>query len=121
MVERPPVETAAMAWQTASNQSIPATLNRTVEATVRPRYVSVMPFAVSLTVAKGLSPRSDDSVRKSCMPPTRRTGRMAIAMTMMPMPPNQLSSARHSRTPGGAWSSPTITVPPVVLSPDIDS
>ena len=89
--------------------------------TVRPRYVSVMPLAVSLTVAKGLSPRSEDSVRKSCMPPTRRTGRMAMAMTMMPMPPNQLSSARHNRIPGGAWSRPTITVPPVVLSPDIAS
>ncbi len=55
------------------------------------------------------------------MPPTLSIGNMATAMTMMPMPPNHCSCARHSRTPGGAVSSPLITVEPVVVSPDMVS
>lgn len=71
--------------------------------------------------ANGFSDLSEDSVRNSCMPPTRRNGRATIAMAMMPIPPSQLSSARHSRTPGVMVSSPTITVPPVVDSPEVAS
>ena len=42
-------------------------------------------------------------------------------MTMMPTPPSHCSSDRHSRTPGGMVSSPTSTVEPVVVRPEIDS
>jgi hypothetical protein len=46
---------------------------------------------------------------------------MASAMTMMPMPPSHCRIARHSRMPGGAMSRPTMTVDPVVVTPDIAS
>ncbi len=55
------------------------------------------------------------------MPPMRSSGSTATAVRMMPMPPSQLSSARHSRSAGGAWSSPVITVAPVVVRPETDS
>ena len=55
------------------------------------------------------------------MPPTRRIGRIAIAITTIPMPPSHCSIDRQIRMPGGASFSPTITVEPVVVIPDIDS
>jgi hypothetical protein len=62
------------------------------------------PVAAAIWAARGntFSEVSDDSMRKSCMPPTRSMGRMAMAMTMMPMPPSHCSRPRHNRTPGGA-------------------
>ena len=82
-----------------------------------------MPMAPASWAARGstFSELSEDSVWKSCMPPTRSIGRIAMAVTMMPMPPSHCSSARHSRMPAGALSSPTMTVDPVVVSPDIAS
>ena len=64
---------------------------------------------------------SELSVRKSCMPPMPSAGRMAIAVAMIPMPPIHCRSARHSSIPGGAFSSPVMTVPPVVVMPDTAS
>ncbi len=64
---------------------------------------------------------SEDSMRKSCMPPTRSTGRMATAVTMMPMPPIRWRSARQSSRPFGCSARPTITVAPVVVRPDMAS
>ena len=55
------------------------------------------------------------------MPPVRSQGRIAIAMTTMPTPPSQFSSARHSRMLCGMLSSPTSTVEPVVVTPDMVS
>jgi hypothetical protein len=55
------------------------------------------------------------------MPPTRSIGRMATASTMIPTPPSRCSSERQSRMPAPALSSPTMTVEPVVVSPDIVS
>ena len=40
---------------------------------------------------------------------------------MIPMPPSHCRIARQIRMPGGASSSPTITVEPVVVMPDMDS
>ena len=57
----------------------------------------------------------------SCMPPTPSSGRIATASTMMPMPPNQCSDARHMLSDGARVSRPVSTVAPVVLRPDIDS
>ena len=70
---------------------------------------------------KAFSDWSDDSMRKSCMPPTLSCGRMATAMTMMPIPPNHCSKARHRRMPGAARSRSVSTVAPVVVIPDMDS
>ena len=80
-----------------------------------------MPLAICVIRGITLSDRSDDSVWKSCMPPICSIGMMATAMTMMPIPPSHWRSARHSRMPDGASSSPTITVDPVVVIPDIAS
>ena len=55
------------------------------------------------------------------MPPTLNIGSIAIAITIMPTPPNHCSKALHSKMPGGALSRPTIIVEPVVVIPDIDS
>ena len=64
---------------------------------------------------------SEDSVLNSCMPPMRRNGKITMLMPMMPMPPSHCSSERHSSRPGGAVSSPVITVEPVVVRPEIVS
>ena len=66
------------------------------------------------------SERSDDSSRKSCMPPILRNGRMTMARPMMPMPPIHCRVERHSRIEGGRASSPESTVEPVVVSPEAD-
>ncbi len=77
-------------------------------------------MATAMSPARGstLSERSEDSERKSCMPPTRRNGSTAMLMPMMPMPPRPWVSARHRSSPGGSASSPTITVEPVVVRPE---
>ncbi len=67
------------------------------------------------------SDQSEDSVWNSLMPPTRSSGRIAIAMPMKPMPPSQCSSERHISSPGDALSSPESTVAPVVVMPDMVS
>ena len=69
----------------------------------------------------GLSERSEDSAWNSCMPPVRSQGRMAIAITTMPTPPSQFSSARQSRMLCGISSRPISTVEPVVVTPDMAS
>ena len=55
------------------------------------------------------------------MPPERSQGRIAIAMTMIPTPPSHWIRARHKRMLCGMVSSPTSTVEPVVVTPDIVS
>ena len=81
------------------------------------------PIELAICAARGstFSDVSELSMRKSCMPPTRISGRTDKAMTMMPMPPSHCKSARQSRMPGGAVSSPVITVEPVVVMPDMAS
>ena len=64
---------------------------------------------------------SKASERKICMPPTRSSGRNAMATTTIPIPPNHCVIDRHRRMPSGRCSSPTKTVPPVVVKPDMDS
>ena len=70
---------------------------------------------------KAFSERSDDSMRNSCMPPTRKIGNSAMEIKMMPMPPSHCSMARQIRMPGGSTSRSAITVAPVVVTPDIAS
>jgi len=61
---------------------------------------------------------SELSVRKSCMPPIRRNGSMTRPIRTIPAPPTNWRSERQSNSPRGAASSPTITVAPVVVSPE---
>ena len=83
----------------------------------------MMLMAVAICAARGnaFSDWSELSMRNNCMPPTLSIGKMATAMTMIPMPPTHCSSARHIRMPGGALSRPTMTVEPVVVRPDMAS
>ncbi|MNN23301.1 hypothetical protein D3C81_1366940 [compost metagenome] len=67
------------------------------------------------------SDQSEDSVWNRRMPPTRNSGRIATAMPIKPMPPNQCSMERHINKPGDAVSRPVSTVEPVVVMPDIVS
>ena len=55
------------------------------------------------------------------MPPTLRTGSRIIASSTTPMPPAQVTSPRQSSAPRGRSSSPTITVPPVVVIAEVVS
>ncbi|MNC76376.1 hypothetical protein D3C75_1280850 [compost metagenome] len=55
------------------------------------------------------------------MPPTRSSGRMATAMPIKPIPPNQWSIERQISKPGDAVSRPVSTVEPVVVMPDMVS
>ena len=79
------------------------------------------PIALAICAAAGstFSDVSELSMRNSCMPPTWSIGKTDRAMTMIPIPPSHCNSARHSNNPGGAVSSPTMTVDPVVVIPDI--
>ena len=67
------------------------------------------------------SPQSEDSVWNRRMPPTRSSGRIATAMPIKPMPPNQCSIERQISRPGEALSNPTRMVEPVVVTPDMVS
>jgi len=64
---------------------------------------------------------SELSSSNSCIPPTLSCGRMAMAVTMIPIPPIHCRIARHSKIPRGMSSSPVSTVAPVVVRPEIDS
>ncbi len=64
---------------------------------------------------------ADRSRLNNCMPPMRRNGSTKMAKVTTPNPPNQTRRKRHSSSPFGASSSPTITVDPVAVSPDMVS
>lgn len=64
---------------------------------------------------------SESSIWKSCIPPTFKKGITDIAIKIIPMPPSHWRIARQSKMPGGAWSSPVMTVEPVVVMPDTAS
>ena len=64
------------------------------------------------------SDRSELSIWKSCIPPTRIIGNNASAVTMIPIPPSHCMMDRHNSNPGGNWSSPDRMVDPVVVRPE---
>ncbi len=61
---------------------------------------------------------SDCSSRR---PPTRSRGRIAIASTMIPIPPSQCESWRQNCVASLSCSTCGTTVPPVAVKPDIAS
>ena len=80
--------------------------------------------AAAISAARGRTfseELSEDSSLKSCMPPTPRSGQIAIAVTIIPIPPIHCRMARHIKKPGGRPSSPDTTVAPVVVRPEITS
>ena len=55
------------------------------------------------------------------MPPTCKTGRILIAITIIPMPPSHCNNDLHIKRPLVIASRSVIIVEPVVVTPDIDS
>ena len=77
-------------------------------------FASVDVLGVSLVL-------SENSVRKSFIPPTFIAGRTAIAMMMNPIPPIHCRIERQRRTDLGMDSTSGITDAPIVVSPDMVS
>ena len=61
------------------------------------------------------------SAEKSCIPPIPRRGSIAIAKTIIPIPPNQCVILLQKIILSGSDSISFITVDPVVVYPDIVS
>ena len=118
-VEKPPSEKADMAWQTASNQPMPAHLRAAQVRRVKPRYTSHRRLAVCEMRGAILLSLSMPGISalNSWMPPTPSMGRMATASTMMPMPPNQFIMCRQKLSEGARVSRLDMTVAPVVVRP----
>ncbi len=57
----------------------------------------------------------------SCIPPTASLGRMAMARTIIPMPPNHWLKLLQKSIPLGRASISINTVAPVVVNPATDS
>ena len=72
-------------------------------------------------LGKTLSSLALNSVLKSCIPPSLNTGKTAIAITIIPIPPNHCNIALHINIDFGVESKSVIIVAPVVVIPDIDS
>ncbi|CFN73687.1 Uncharacterised protein [Bordetella pertussis] len=89
----------------------------------KPKYTAYSALAV--LAMRGVSRSSfmgpGVSARTTWCPPTPSKGRMATASTRMPMPPIQISVARHRLIEAGRASSPLRTVAPVVVRPDMAS
>ena len=110
-----------IAWAIASNPEKPVVHNANAQSPVINKYIANIPPAIWAARGRTLSGVSKASVLNNCIPPTLKMGSIAIAITIIPTPPNHCNKALQSRMPGGALSRPTITVEPVVVIPDIDS
>ena len=80
-----------------------------------------MPAAREAALGSIFSPISELSRRKSCIPPIFSMGKTAIAVTTIPMPPIHWRIDLHISIPLGISSSPSNTVDPVVVIPEVAS
>ena len=62
-----------------------------------------------------------DSALKICIPPIPSKGNIAIAKTIIPMPPNQCVILLQNRIPSGIASTSFKIVAPVVVKPEVVS
>ncbi len=75
-------------------------------------------MAVSVIRGCSLSPPGPGaSAAKSCIPPIPNNGKMAIARTMIPIPPIQWVILRQNKTPFGILSMSLNMEAPVVVYP----
>ncbi len=122
-VEKPPSPMVVAMWHQASNQDRPASRYARKQRIENTKYTAYSALAV--LAMRGVSRSSfigpGVSARTTWWPPTPSRGRMATASTRMPMPPIQISVARHRLIDGGKVSRLVRTVAPVVVSPDIAS
>ena len=75
--------------------------------------------ATSIVLGKIFSVLSGPSILKSCIPPTFNNGKIVIAITTIPIPPNHCMIALHNKILLGLLSKSDIIVAPVVVIPDI--
>ena len=114
--ENPPDAILLIELLIASNKLIPANFNSSVSNKVSPTYISHNLFAVSLILGWILSPVIPGaSAEKSCIPPIPRRGSIAIAKTIIPIPPNQCVILLQKIILSGRDSISFITVDPVVV------
>src|SRR5690606_19748726 len=79
-------------------------------------------LAVSVILGCNLSPLGPGaSAAKSCMPPMPNKGKMAIASTIIPIPPIQFVVLRQNKIPWDNASTSFKIVDPVVVYPDMVS
>ena len=81
------------------------------------------PIAAAICVVLGstFSFLELNSVWNNCIPPIFKIGNIAIAITMIPIPPSHCNIALQSRIDLAVLSKSWMIVAPVVVSPDIDS
>ena len=75
--------------------------------------------ATSIVLGNIFSVVSGPSILNSCMPPTFNNGKIVIAITTIPIPPNHCIIALQSKILLGLLSKSDIIVAPVVVIPDI--
>ena len=116
LVEKPPVESVLIAWLIASKKLIPATDKSMVSAKVYPTYINHKRFAVSVILGCNLSLLGPGaSAANNCIPPIPKRGKMAIANTIIPIPPIQCVVLRQNKIPFGTDSISLRMVDPVVV------
>ena len=75
--------------------------------------------ATSIVLGKIFSVLSGPSILNNCIPPTFKRGKIVIAITTIPIPPNHCIIALHNKILFGVLSRLVITVAPVVVIPDM--
>ena len=89
-VENPPEAILLIEWFIASKKLIPANFKKMVSIKVNDTYISHNLFAVSVILGCNLSVLGPgDSALNSCIPPIPSKGKIAIAKTIIPIPPSQ--------------------------------
>ena len=101
---------------------MPASHSKSVSTKVKPTYINHNRFAVSVILGCNLSLLGPGaSAVNNCIPPIPNNGNIAIARTMIPIPPIQCVVLRQNKTPLGTTSISAKTDEPVVVYPDIVS
>ena len=80
-----------------------------------------IPLVSDVALGTTFSGFSKFSALNNCMPPTLSIGKIAMAITITPIPPSHCKSDLQTKIPGGEISMFTRIVDPVVVIPDIDS
>ena len=115
-VEKPPDAILLIEWFIASKNDIPANCRKIVSITVYDTYINHNLLAVSVILGCNLSVLGPgDSALNNCIPPIPKSGKIAIANTIIPIPPNQWVILLQNKIPSGKISTSLIIVAPVAV------
>ena len=96
--EKPPAEMVESALQIESNTGMPVIINPIISIKVKPRYNFHKIEAVFLTLGVNLSSVGPGASAKNiCRPATANCGRIAINITIIPIPPNHWVKLRQKK------------------------